>query len=107
MDAKFRLAVIRNHRARRYLLRLRPDGSARLTIPRRGSVIEGRRFAERNTEWLAQQLVRLQANPIKPKQWFIGTEILFRGESGEARSGNERGKLAQFSLAMKGSRSPM
>jgi predicted metal-dependent hydrolase len=74
------LAVIRNHRARRYLLRLRPDGSARLTIPRRGSVIEGRRFAERNTEWLAQQLVRLQANPIKPKQWIIGNEILFRGE---------------------------
>ncbi len=74
------LAVIRNHRARRYLLRLRPDGSARLTIPRRGSVIEGRWFAERNTEWLAQQLVRLQSNPIKPKQWFIGTELLFLGE---------------------------
>ena len=74
------LAVIRYHRARRYLLRLLPDGSARLTIPRRGSVIEGRRFAERNTEWLAKQLVKLQTNPIKPRQWVIGTEILFRGE---------------------------
>jgi predicted metal-dependent hydrolase len=95
------LAVIRNHRARRYLLRLGPDGSARLTIPHRGSVIEGRRFAERNTEWLAQQFLRLQANPIKPKQWFIGTEILFRGdlmkleagmngESGTVQFGDER-----------------
>jgi predicted metal-dependent hydrolase len=74
------LAVVRNNRARRYLLRLRPDGSARLTIPSRGSVIEGRRFAERNREWLARQLVKLDANPIKPMQWFIGTEILFRGE---------------------------
>ena len=74
------LAVIRNHRARRYLLRLRPDGSARLTIPSGGSVKEGRRFAQRNTEWLARQLARLQANPTKPTQWFIGTEILFRGE---------------------------
>ncbi|MGA9777265.1 MAG: SprT family zinc-dependent metalloprotease [Verrucomicrobiia bacterium] len=74
------LAVIRNNRARRYLLRLRSDGSARLTIPHRGSVIEGRRFAERNTEWLGRQLARLQANPVKPKQWIIGTEILFRGE---------------------------
>ncbi len=95
------LAVIRNHRARRYLLRLRPDGSARLTIPYRGSVIEGRRFAERNTEWLARQFLRLQANPIKPKPWFIGTEILFRGnlvkleagmngESGTVQLGDER-----------------
>jgi hypothetical protein len=74
------LTVIRNHRARRYLLRLRSDGSARLTIPRRGSVIEGRRFAARNTEWLARQLAKLQATPVKPTQWFVGTEILFRGE---------------------------
>jgi hypothetical protein len=28
---KIPLSVIRNHRARRYLLRLRPDGSARLS----------------------------------------------------------------------------
>jgi len=89
------LAVIRNHRARRYLLRLRPDGSARLTIPSRGSVVEGRRFAERNTEWLARQLARLQANPVKPKQWFIGTGILFRGEWVilEARTNGETGTV--------------
>jgi predicted metal-dependent hydrolase len=74
------VAVIRNHRVRRYLLRLRPDGSARLTIPRRGSVIEGHRFAERNKKWLGRQLEKLLANPIKPKQWGIGTEILFRGQ---------------------------
>jgi predicted metal-dependent hydrolase len=74
------LATVRNHRARRYLLRLRDDGSARLTIPRRGSVIEGRRFAERNREWLARQLEKLPTHPAKAKQWLVGTEILFRGE---------------------------
>ena len=81
------LAVIRNHRARRYLLRLRPDGSVRLTIPRRGSVTEGRRFAERNTEWLGRQLERFSAHPVKPKQWLVGTEILFRGESVKLEAG--------------------
>jgi hypothetical protein len=95
------LAVIHNHRARRYLLRLRPDGSARLTIPRRGSVTEGRRFAEKNTEWIARQLAKLAANPVKPDQWLMGTEILFRGEmlkiepaiNGEARAISFGGEL--------------
>ncbi|HEU0038682.1 MAG TPA: hypothetical protein VFR76_05360, partial [Verrucomicrobiae bacterium] len=44
--------LIRNPRARRYVLRLRPDGSARVTIPRGGSAAEARRFAERNKDWL-------------------------------------------------------
>jgi predicted metal-dependent hydrolase len=74
------LAVTRNRRARRYLLRLRPDGSVRLTIPRLGSAAEARRFAERNTEWLARQLEKLPAQPVKPEQWLIGAEIFFRGE---------------------------
>ena len=91
------LAVIRNHRARRYLLRLRPDGSVRLTIPRRGSVIEGRRFAERNSEWLGRQLERLPAHPATPKQWLVGTEILFRGESVKLESGlNGESGLIRF-----------
>jgi hypothetical protein len=60
------LATIRNNRARRYLLKLCPDGSARLTIPRRGSVIEGHRFAEKNTDWLAEQLEKLAAHPVEP-----------------------------------------
>jgi hypothetical protein len=74
------LAMVRNHRARRYLLRLSPDGSARLTIPRRGFFMEGRRFAELNSEWLVRQFEKLAAHPVKPKQWQIGTEILFRGQ---------------------------
>ena len=74
------MALIRNPRARRYVLRLRPDGSARVTIPRGGSATEARRFAQRNQVWLERQLQRLAARPNRPKEWMIGTGILFRGE---------------------------
>ena len=75
-----RLHIVRNHQAKRYLLRLRADGSARLTIPRRGSIVEGRRFAERQTAWLAQQLEKLAQRPVRATDWRPGTEIHFRGE---------------------------
>jgi predicted metal-dependent hydrolase len=46
------LVPARNPRARRYILRLLPDGSARVTIPRGGSATEARKFAERSKDWL-------------------------------------------------------
>ncbi len=74
------MVLVRNPRARRYVLRLRPDGLARVTIPRGGSVAEARRFAERNKDWLERQLQRLATQPKRPAEWSVGTEILFRGE---------------------------
>ena len=87
--------LVCNRRARRYVLRLRPDGSARVTIPRGGSVTEARRFAERNREWLERQYQRLAAQPARPREWRIGTEILLRGESVtiEARTDRECGGI--------------
>jgi predicted metal-dependent hydrolase len=73
------LALVRNLRARRYVLRLRPDGSARVTIPRGGSISEARHFAERQQAWLERQLERHAARPRHPKEWLLGTEIYFRG----------------------------
>jgi predicted metal-dependent hydrolase len=98
------VALIRNLRARRYVLRLQPDGSACVTIPRGGSAAEARRFAERHSGWLARQLERLAARPGRPREWLIGTDILFRGEpvrleadtngeSGWIRLGGERVKV--------------
>ena len=75
------LLMVRNPRARRYLLRLRPDGTARVTIPRGGSPAMARQFVERHLAWLERQLQRLQSQPRKPAVWQIGTEILLRGES--------------------------
>lgn len=74
------LHMVRHPRARRYLLRLLPDGTARVTIPRGGSAKDARSFAERQTGWLANQLQRLQEKPPTHTDWAIGTKILFRGE---------------------------
>jgi predicted metal-dependent hydrolase len=74
------LVMVRHPRARRYLLRLRADGTARVTIPRGGSIGAAREFVQRNTLWLEQQVRRLETRPPKPANWMVGSEILFRGE---------------------------
>lgn len=74
------IALVRNRRARRYVLRLRADGSARLTIPRSGSAAEAWQFARHQCTWLDRQLELLSRRPIRPAEWRIGTGILFRGE---------------------------
>ena len=91
------LLLIRHPRARRYRLRLKPDGTARVTIPRGGSTAEARRFVERSRAWLEQQFAKLEAQPRQSADWKIGSEILFRGEqiqitfgeNGELRFGSE------------------
>jgi predicted metal-dependent hydrolase len=73
------LLLVHHPRARRYLLRLRPNGVVRVTIPSRGSVSAARDFASRNICWLEQQLQRLAVQPKTPASWDFGMEILFRG----------------------------
>ena len=46
-------------RARRYVMRVRPDGDLRVTIPRGGSKAEALRFAERHIEWASRQRSRM------------------------------------------------
>jgi len=60
------LLLLRHPRARRYVLRLCADGTARVTIPRGGSIPDARRFAERHTVWLERQLVQFQAHSPIP-----------------------------------------
>jgi len=74
------LLLVRNPWARRYLLRVRPDGKARVTIPRGGNLADAMAFATRNTEWLKKQLERLASRPLTPVAWRVGTEIWVRGE---------------------------
>ena len=96
------LLLVPHPRARRYLLRLQPDGTVRVTIPRRGTVAAAREFAARNIGWLERQFQRLAAHPPAPAAWTIGTEILFRGEpvrlaaeaDGSIRFGTERVPVA-------------
>ena len=74
------LLMVHHPWARRYLLRLRSDGTVRLTIPRRGTISEARAFAARNIGWLERQFQHLAAQPNAPVGWNLGTEIHFRGE---------------------------
>ena len=52
---------VRHRRARRYLLRVEPDGRVRVTIPRGGSKREADAFAVRHLDWIARQRSRLPA----------------------------------------------
>ena len=79
-NGRIPVALIHNKRARRYVLRLRPDGSARVTIPRGGSIAGARKFAERSAAWLERAQQRLSAGSARPREWLIGTEIHFGGE---------------------------
>ena len=50
---------VRHRRARRYLLRVDPDGRVRVTIPRGGSRREADAFAARHLEWIRTQRAQL------------------------------------------------
>jgi predicted metal-dependent hydrolase len=99
------LQLVRHPRARRYLLRLLPDGTARVTIPRGGSAQEARNFAERQTEWLENQLQRLREKPPASTEWQAGTQLFFRGETvtiqsaapGQVQVGSESIKVGEAS----------
>ena len=51
----FRIHFVRMRRARRYVLRVRPDGDLRVTIPRGGSKADALRFFERHRAWAERQ----------------------------------------------------
>lgn len=69
---------VRVRRARRYILRVRPDGSLRITVPRGGSRAEGLRFAEQQRQWIERERARVHAEQT-PATWHDGTTILLRG----------------------------
>ncbi len=75
------LTFIRNAQARRYILRVLPDGTARVTIPRRGSRKEAERFAAAHQDWIARQRLRRaeQARHPARRPWQDGDTVLFHG----------------------------
>jgi predicted metal-dependent hydrolase len=79
------LRIIPSPRARRYLLRLDDDGTARLVIPRRGSRAEALRFLERSRAWLERRHRQWLARRQTRQAWHDGATILFRGEQATLR----------------------
>jgi predicted metal-dependent hydrolase len=55
----FAIHFVRMRRARRYVMRVRPDGHLRVTIPGGGSKAEAMRFVERHMPWAERQRARM------------------------------------------------
>jgi predicted metal-dependent hydrolase len=76
------IEFVRMPRARRYILRVRPDGTLRVTVPRGGSRREAEQFVRRHEKWIARERgrVRLQGPCAAGPAWRDGTTILLGGE---------------------------
>ncbi len=64
--AAVQFLFVRHRRARRYLLRVEPDGRVRVTIPRGGSQREAALFAGRHQAWIETQRATLTARVALP-----------------------------------------
>ena len=70
-------------RARRYILRVRPDGTLRVTVPRGGSRREAEQFVRRHEKWIARERGRVRRGEriaLAGPAWHDGSTILLRGE---------------------------
>ena len=65
-------------RARKYILRVRPDGTLRVTIPRGGSRRDAEAFVTEHRRWVDEERVRV-AQRYAPVEWYAGGTVPLRG----------------------------
>lgn len=70
---------VRVRRARKYIIRVRPDGSIRVTIPRGGSRRDAESFLDKHRTWAERERLRVAAQHA-PVEWPEGHVILLHGE---------------------------
>lgn len=75
-DRVFPVDLARHPRARRYVLRVSPDGRLRLTVPRGASIGGGLSFAAREEAWITREWARLQQGAAA---WHHGSGVWYRG----------------------------
>ena len=63
-DGDERVEFVRVRRARRYILRVRPDGTLRVTIPRGGSRADAVAFMARHLAWVAKERERVREQRV-------------------------------------------
>ena len=73
------LRLVRNLRARGYVLRVTESADVIVTMPRWGSIAEARRFAEKHLKWIADERLR-RVTDAASRAWTAGSEIWLRGE---------------------------
>ena len=86
------VVCVRNPRARRYILRMRSDGVARVTVPRGGSIEAAWDFARRHDDWIERQVLK-RAAAARDSEWSHGMKILFRGERVELTVDDASGSI--------------
>lgn len=69
---------VRNGRARRYILRVLPDATVRVTIPRHGSKREAEAFLRTRSRWIADRRRELEVSR-RDTRWRAGQRIWWRG----------------------------
>ncbi len=69
---------VRVRRARKYILRVRPDGTLRVTIPRGGSRREAEAFLVQHRRWVEEERVRV-ASRHAAVEWHAGDSVPLRG----------------------------
>jgi predicted metal-dependent hydrolase len=72
------IEFVRTRRARRYIIRVKPDGSLRVTIPRVGTRVEALQFLGRQAAWIAKERAR-RGHENPPITWTDGTTLLVDG----------------------------
>lgn len=73
------VVFVRHGRARHYILRVLPDGTLRVTLPRWGAKREARAFVEASRTWIAKQRINRQA--ARPADtWRDGSPVLIDGQ---------------------------
>lgn len=75
------LQFVSDRRARRYILRVKDDGSVRITVPRGGTKAYALDFARSHSRWIEEQLGKQAARAQQIRPWSAGTEVLIRGEA--------------------------
>jgi len=71
------VTIARHRLARRYVVRVSPDGGLRLTVPRGASLAGGFAFAARQADWIAREMDRHRE---RHAPWSDGSRTWFRGE---------------------------
>jgi predicted metal-dependent hydrolase len=74
------MVFVRHPRARRYVVRVRPDGSVRVTIPRWGSKKEAESFAHAQRAWIHKQLARVAVEQRAMRETLSPRELCDRRE---------------------------
>ena len=91
-DEASAVEFVRVRRARRYILRVRPDGTLRVTIPRGGSRSQALAFLGRHLDWVTRERSRV-ARERAPVTWTHGSSILVGGEPNLLRIERVNGRL--------------